>query len=190
MAELPDEQLIGLFVEGDNRAFEVIYARYNECVYSYVLSLVKDTDLADDFMQDTYIKVMYNLKHGRYSHLGKLSGWMMSVAHNVVFDYFRSLQAQVPCSRIDDEALLYRSEAIIDDSYIEDNEREERFISLEKAVARLSDEQREVISLHFFNGKSFKDIASHKNISINTALGRMHYAVLNLRKTLGKVAMM
>lgn len=190
MTELSDEQLVDMFAEGDNRAFEALYARYNECVYSYVMSLVKDTTLAADFMQDTYIKVMLNLKQGRYSHMGKLSGWMMSVAHNVVFDYYRSLQAQCPCCNIDDEAQLYHSEAIVDDSYRETIEREERFLSLEEAVRRLSDEQREVISLHYFNGVSFKDIASLKNISINTALGRMHYAVLNLRKTLGKVAMM
>ncbi|MCQ2338432.1 MAG: sigma-70 family RNA polymerase sigma factor [Paludibacteraceae bacterium] len=191
MTELSDEQLINMFVEGDNRAFEVLYARHNECVCSYVMSLVKNATLADDFVQDTYIKVMLNLKNGRYMHRGKFSNWMMSVAHNVVFDYYRSLSAQCPCSNIEDEeAQLYRSEAIVDDSYAERIEREERFVSLEKAVARLSDEQREVISLHYFKGESFKDIASSKRISINTALGRMRYAVLNLRKTLGKVAMM
>lgn len=190
MTELSDEQLIALFIEGDNRAFEIIYARYNECVYSYVMSLVKDATLAEDFVQDTYVKVMLNLKKGRYSHVGKLSSWMMSVSHNLVFDYYRSLQSQFAYSNLEDEAELYRNNAIVDDSYREAEEQEERFISLENAIARLSDEQREVISLHYFGGESFKDIASLKKISINTALGRMHYAVQNLRKTLGKVAMM
>lgn len=189
MTELSDEQLITMFVDGDNRAFEVIYARHNECVYSYVMSLVKDATLADDFVQDTYVKVMFNLKQGRYSHVGKLSNWMMSVAHNVVFDYFRAQQAQGIMDNLDNEAQLYRSEAVVDDSYREYVEKEERFLSLETAVARLSDEQREIINRHYFGGESFKDIASSQRISINTALGRMHYAVQNLRKSLGKVAM-
>lgn len=190
MTEMSDEQLIAMFVNGNNRAFEAIYDRHNEYLYSYVMSIVKNAAMAEDFVQDTYVKVMLNLKQGRYIHKGKLLNWMLSVAHNIVFDYYRSLQAQCSYCNIDDEVQLYLSEVIVDDSYCEYIESEERFLSLEKAVARLSDEQREVISLHYFNNVSFRDISTLKSLSINTILGRMHYAVLNLRKSLGNVAMM
>lgn len=194
MVNHSDEQLVLLVAKGSEKAFVTLYERYRAQVFTYILSLAKDETLAEDFAQETYIKILLSLREGRYEHDQRYLGWVKRVAHNVVYDYYRRLAARNIYDS-DDELLddinASSCAAIVDDSAEEAELREEMLTAVEDGVGELPDEQVTVVRLHYWQGMSFKDIASRQNISINTALGRMHYAVTNLRKMLmGKIALL
>lgn len=182
MINLTDEQLIALFSDGSDAAFEALYKRYQGQVFSYILKLSQDMTLAEDFSQDTWLKVIVCLREGKYSHDNKLVNWIMSIAHNVVFDYFRRDRG-IAREQIDD----YEQLNCAVDEVAEHEEvmaREAILTAVEHEVSLLSAEQKCVVELRYFKDLSFKQIADQEGISVNTALGRMHYAVLNLRKQL------
>jgi len=186
MVNHTDEQLITLVGQGNEMAFTTLYERYRSQVFMYILTLTKDETLADDFSQETYIKVLTSLREGRYEHDEKYLGWVKRIAHNIIFDYFRKQQARnayYTDVSIDDMDLSTIAE-IADTSVEEAQKREEILSAVEERVGVLPAEQVTVVRLHYWEGMSFKEIAAQQNISINTALGRMHYAVSNLRKML------
>lgn len=191
MVNHSDEQLVSLIGHGSEKAFVTLYERYQSQVFMYILSLAKDESLAEDFAQETYIKVLLSIREGRYEHSEKYLGWVKRVAHNVVYDHFRKLAAKNGYQTVEsvDDLDISKCNDMADDSPEEAEQREMLLSAVENGVAFLPSEQVSVLRMRYWDGMSFKDIASQQNISINTALGRMHYAVSNLRKILsGKIA--
>ena len=191
MVNHTDEQLVLLAGKGSEMAFSTLYERYRSQVFIYILSIAKDETLAEDFAQETYIKVLLSLRDGRYEHNEKYLCWVKRVAHNVVFDHFRRIAARKDYYSDDDidEVDVTKLQEVVDDSMDEVEMREQLLTAVESGVNALPAEQVSVVMLHYWQGMSFKDIALQQNLSINTVLGRMHYAVLNLRKLLtGKIA--
>ena len=176
-----DQMLIDAFVAGDKRGIEVLIQRYKEKVYSYILLNVKNPSVADDIFQDTFVKVMSSLHSRSYSDEGKFLSWIMRIAHNLVIDYYRyeKNNGQTSC----DENDFVLNSTSLADSTVEDSMVESQILSdVRKLLDYLPPEQKEVIMLRHYGGMSFKEIADVTNVSINTALGRMRYAILNLRR--------
>lgn len=179
-----DDELVSLYVGGLNEAFDVLIERYDDELLSYIQIQVGNSDIADDLFQDTFMKVIQILRAGSYQMQGKFRQWLFRVAHNLVIDHFRRTKTQKVCSIHDDQ---FREEFIdrfpspspnMEEILVERNNRD----LLRAYVARLPKEQRDVLVLRFHHDMSFKEIASYTGVSINTALGRMRYALMNLRK--------
>ena len=179
---LSDSTLITQFISGNNQSFSILVDRYQKRVYGFIFSKVKDADLADDVFQDTFVKVIKNLRLGKYKDHGRFLSWVMRIAHNIIMDHFRKIN-RLPKydSKHEDLDLLDR---LIEKS----NSIEELIIEtqIQADLSILIDElpktQREVLRMRLFQEMSFKDIGEQTGVSINTALGRMRYALLNLRK--------
>ncbi|MEG0467726.1 MAG: sigma-70 family RNA polymerase sigma factor, partial [Mucinivorans sp.] len=181
--ERSDEQLlVAEFVAGDTQAVETLIERHRKRVYNYILMMVRDRALADDIFQETFIKVVTSLQAGRYTHDGKFVSWVLRIAHNQVIDYFRAKKGKRQVTSTD---VGYE---VLSNCITEDNNAEQAIISDQAAdairtlVDRLPVEQREVIVLRHYMDLSFKEIAEQTGVSINTALGRMRYGLINLRK--------
>lgn len=179
---LSDDSLIAEFLNGNNLAFDVLLERHQKRVYNYILHLVKDVDVADDVFQETYIKIITTIKQGRYYADGKFASWQLRIAHNVVIDHFRQEKSESTVST--DEAdydLLNRREladGTIEDELIETAIRND----VRHLIKALPTEQRQVLVMRYYSNMSFKEIADRTGVSINTALGRMRYAIINLRR--------
>lgn len=184
LSKQADNKLIELYVSGNNAAFKELLYRHKDVLYRYILYLVKDSSLAEDFFQDTFIRAIVLIKEGEYSEQGYFRTWLCRIAHNMVIDYFRknkqnqliaaSSYAGIPFELLQNNI----SEDNIQNSIIEQDQMRE----LKYLLTLLPAEQREVVFLRYYNDMSFKEIAEHLGISINTALGRMRYAILNIRK--------
>ena len=179
-----DDELISLYAEGCNEAFDALIDRYDGELLSYIRLQVGDSDVADDLFQDTFIKVIHVLRAGTYQMQGKFRQWVFRVARNMVIDHFRRTKAQHVVSIHDEnfreeylDRLPYPSPNI-EEQLVERNRRD----LLHSCVARLPKEQRDVLILRYHKDMSFKEIADYTGVSINTALGRMRYALMNLRK--------
>ena len=182
---LTDEVLVNLYAKGNNNAFDILLMRYKRKVFSYILLTVKDRDVADDIFQDTFIKVISKIRHNNYEEKGKFSAWILRIAHNLVIDYFRRLAAS---KTISGESSNEEEPNLFDSVPVYDTNIEEVLIDqqIKADVVRLVDSlpsaQREVLRMRFYQGLSFQEIAESSGVSINTALGRMRYALINLRR--------
>ncbi len=182
LTTLSDEQLVAAYANGDNASFDTLLERHKTKLYNYILSLVKDEDAADDIFQDTFVKAIMTIRQGRYDDRGKFPAWLCRIARNLVIDSFRQEKAEGAVSTDDaNYDVLNRrelSEGTIEDILID--------IQIEADVRRLVDElpesQRDVLQMRYYKDLSFKEIAELTGVSINTALGRMRYAILNLRR--------
>ena len=175
-----DKDLVTNYLKGDNSSFEFLLNRHKNKVFSYIISKVKNRDLAEDIFQDTFVKVINSLQKGRYNEEGKFLPWMMRIAHNLIIDYFRKSNKMKNIRSTDDFNIF----DILNDgarSQEEDMIRKRIHVDLKLLIDLLPLEQKDVIKLRYFEDKSFKEIASLTNVSINTALGRMRYALINLR---------
>ncbi len=182
LKEKSDERLIALYVDGNNDAFDVLIDRHKDRVYSYILHFVKNPELADDIFQETFVKAIMTIKQNRYVENGRFSAWITRIAHNLVFDHFRKEKSEnlqsTDASEID---ILNRKE--LSESTVEDYLISKQIeTDIHRLIMALPDNQREVLQMRYFKEMSFKEIASMTNVSINTALGRMRYAILNMRK--------
>lgn len=179
---LSDQQLLNSYLSGDQSAISQLIEKHRRRVTDYIRMLVKDRDVADDIFQDTFIKVIRMIDSGRYVENGKFLSWVLRIAHNQVIDYFRQLKQSGKLSESDagfDILNTVRfSERTIEDDIVEGQISEQ----VRAMVAELPDEQREVVMMRYYSGMSFKEIAETTGVGINTALGRMRYALLNLRK--------
>lgn len=179
---LSDEQLVCIYANGENNAFDVLLHRHKNRVFSYILNVVKNKDLADDLFQETFVKAIITIKQGRYTENGKFPAWIMRIAHNLVIDFFRQEKslAQLSCDNEDVNILNRKelSEETIEDSII----RGQILSDIKMLVKSLPTSQREVLEMRYYMNMSFKEIADTTGVSINTALGRMRYAILNLRR--------
>ena len=177
-----DKELIERYQDGDVHSFELLIGRYQKQVYSYILTLVKDKQLADDVFQDTFVKVIQTIKSKGYKDDGRFVQFAMRIAHNLVIDHFRK-ENRIPTVESSSEDYNYIDNVPITDHSVEQGMIVDQVHSdLHRMIAFLPDEQREVLRMRIFDNMSFKDIADITNVSINTALGRMRYALINLRK--------
>ena len=180
--DLSDNTLVKQFVDGDQAAIEILIARHKKRVFTYILLIVKNHHLAEDIFQDTFIKVIRSLKTGKYTENGKFISWVLRIAHNLIIDHFRKEKLLSTTSNDDVSVDLFNSPR-----YSEENV-EDRLVwdqihsDVHLLIRELPDDQRQVIMMRHFQGLSFKEIAELTDVSINTALGRMRYALINLRK--------
>ncbi len=177
-----DEQLVSTYAGGDNAAFDALLNRHKAKLFNYILSLVKDAELADDIFQETFVKVIITIKQNRYNDQGKFSAWLFRIARNLAIDSFRQERTEGTVSTDNNDFdILNRqefSEGTIEDSLIELQIEED----LHRLIEHLPESQREVLTMRYYGDLSFKEIAEQTGVSINTALGRMRYAILNLRR--------
>lgn len=177
-----DEELVKLYVQGNNEAFDALLSRYNTKVYNYIYGFVHNEALAEDLFQETFIKAIITLKQGGYSESGKFSSWLMRIAHNKVFDVFRLEKHDNTVSNDEYDVDLYDYSQLLDGN-VEDNIVADQTIDeLNYLITLLNEDQREIIKMRYYQELSFKEISDITGVSINTALGRMRYAILNLRK--------
>lgn len=176
---MTDQMLVGSYMMGCNEAFDCLLDRYKNRLFQYILARVHQEDLANDLFQETFVKVILTLRQGRYTDTGKFYAWLTRIAHNLVVDHFRK----------DSDLLLSSSDSYTDQWEQMAAAEPENAEAYEAALLRMSDlvaqlptEQQEVVQLRFFQDYSFKEIAEKTGVSINTSLGRMRYALINLRK--------
>ena len=177
-----DDQLISLYVDGKNEAFDALLERHKDRLYMYIYHAVKNEDLADDIFQDTFVKAIMTIWQGRYVDKGHFLAWITRIAHNLIIDYFRQVKNENLQSTDDDEVnILNRKE--FSDVTIEDNLVMSQIHSdVRRLIRALPDNQREVLVMRYYKNMSFKEIADVTGVSINTALGRMRYAIINMRR--------
>jgi RNA polymerase sigma-70 factor (ECF subfamily) len=181
-----DYELVQEFLNGNQNSIEYLITRHKSKVYTYILLIVKSEQLAEDIFQDTFIKVIQSLKRGKYKDNGRFLSWVIRIAHNLIIDHFRKEKQLNTLSNDSYETDIFNSKKMSDKN-VEDNLIEDQIQSdVRKLIDELPEDQKEVILLRHYGGLSFKEIADQTNVSINTALGRMRYALINLRKLIKK----
>ena len=184
---IADKELIGRYLKGDHNSLERLIHRHQNRIYAYILMIVKDKDLADDLYQDTFIKVINTLRSGAYNEEGKFLQWVMRIAHNLIIDHFRkSNRIPVISNSKNDDFNIFDTIEITDKSIEEQIITQQIHKDLRRLIEYLPPEQKEVLYMRHYAEMSFKDIAEVTNVSINTALGRMRYALINLRKLIAE----
>lgn len=181
-SQLTDHELVTRFINGDQTGFEILISRHKDKVYTYILLMVKNEHLAQDIFQETFIKVVKSLHAGKYQENGKFISWVVRIAHNLVIDHFRKEKQMRTFSNDDYETDIFNSSKFSDKTIEEEIIKDQIMSDVRLLVDFLPEEQKEVILLRHFLGLSFKEISEQTNVSINTALGRMRYALINLRK--------
>ena len=162
VTDVSDDRLIAKYVEGDNEAFDALIERHKNRIFNYILHSVKDVDLANDIFQETFVKAIMTIKQGRYVENGHFPAWITRIAHNLIIDFFRQEKSENVQSSDSCEVDILNH--------------------VRRLVTALPDNQREVLLMRYYKNMSFKEIADHTHVSINTALGRMRYAILNMRR--------
>lgn len=179
---LSDYELIKEFISGNKAAIEHLIKRHKRKLYSYIYINVKDRDLAEDIFQDTFIKVIKSLKEGKYNDEGKFISWTIRIAHNLIIDFYRKEKHLPTISNDNYELDIFNNSKFSEKNREQEIIREQIIDDVRKLIEKLPEDQKEVVILRHYVGMSFKEISDHTNVSINTALGRMRYALLNLRK--------
>ena len=178
-----DEELAIRYVKGDNRAFDELLARTQQKLFTYIMFVVRDHDLADDIFQETFVKVITKLQQGQYSDTGKFQFWLTRIAHNVIMDWYRQQQARHLVEPNATNDLQNLKGASVTDTYRESEIiNEQVLIDVKRMMNALPAPQREVVYMRYFQQLSFKEIAELTGVCINTALGRMRYALLTMRR--------
>ena len=180
---MSDEELALLYVNGNNKAFDELLSRVQDKIFTYIMYMVKDEDMANDLFQETFIKAITKLQNGLYTDSGKFVFWVMRIAHNVIIDRYREIKGEHIIEPTKDNDLENLKGASVLDTYRESemvNEQVKK--DVKRLMNALPETQREVVYMRFFQQMSFKEIAEETGVSINTSLGRMRYALINLRK--------
>lgn len=178
---LNDQQLVHAYLEGNEKAFELLLSRHKRKVWSHIYLLVRDRELTEDLFQEAFIKVVHTLKTGKYNEEGKFLPWVMRIAHNLVIDHFRRVK-KMPLVRSNDDHDVFGTIAQPGKNVEQQLVNVQIDADVRKLIDSLPGEQREVVLMRTYLGMSFKEIAEHTEVSINTALGRMRYALINMRK--------
>ena len=178
---LTDNELILGYKEGDYSCFEILLSRYQSKVYGYIFSVVKDKDIADDIFQETFYKVIYTINSGYYKDENKFIHWVMRIAHNLIVDYFRRV-GKMPLVPNRPDRDVVDTLRLHDENVEKQIMRKQTSSNIRKLIKKLPPEQRRVVILRHYGRLDFKEIAERTNVSINTALGRMRYAIINLRR--------
>ena len=180
---MTDEELALSYINGNNRAFDELLSRSQDKIFNYIIYIVKDENLANDLFQETYPKAITKMQNGRYTDSGKFFWWLTRVAHNVIIDYYRALKS----SRIveptkDNDLSNLNSNSVMDGCRESEMANAQVLRDVKKLMEALPEQQREVVFMRYYQELSFKEIAKITGVSINTSLGRMRYALINLRK--------
>lgn len=178
---LADEELVRLYQGGMNEAFVVLLSRHKDKIYNYILFLTKNEALSDDLFQDTFIKVVVCLRGGNYSENGKFSAWLSRIAHNLVMDYYRRVSGENLFSKDASEYDVLNDAKLCEGSIEDDLIHSQRLKEVVALLRYLPKSQREVVEMRYYKNMSFSEIAATTGVSINTALGRMRYALLHLK---------
>lgn len=182
---IADSVLVSDYIDGNEKSLEILIIRHKQRIFSFVLSKVLDREIAEDIFQDTFIKVINTLKRGRYNEEGKFLPWVMRIAHNLVIDHFRR-NKRIPTFRNTDEFDIF---TVISDEVLNVEKqliKDQILDDIRGLIVELPEDQKEVLIMRMYKDMSFKEIAENTDVSINTALGRMRYALINLRKLIEK----
>ena len=183
LKEMTDEELALLYVNGNNKAFDELLSRIQDKIFTYIMYMVKDEDMANDLFQETFIKAITKLQNGLYTDSGKFVFWVMRIAHNVIIDRYREIKGEHIIEPTKDNDLQNLKGASVLDTFRESEMVNEQVKQdVKRLMEALPETQREVVYMRFFQQMSFKEIAEETGVSINTSLGRMRYALINLRK--------
>ncbi|OAV69916.1 RNA polymerase sigma factor sigM [Bacteroidales bacterium Barb6XT] len=182
LKSMTDEELVVLYAEGDNAAFDVLLNRHKSSIHSYIYYIVRNRDITEDIFQETFVKVIVTIKQGRYTENGKFKAWITRIAHNLIIDHFRQERTENTISNDEVEVDLFNNMKLCDSTIEDDLVRTQVFSDVKKLVQFLPESQREVLEMRYYRDLSFKEIADITGVSINTALGRMRYAILNMRR--------
>ncbi len=177
-----DYELIQRFIKGEESCIEGLIIRHKNKVFAYINLYIRDQALAEDLFQDTFMKVIQSIKAGKYQDNGKFISWVMRIAHNLIIDHFRRIKQMNTVSNDDYESDLFNSKKFAESTVEDDMIKRQIQKDVRKMISQLPDDQREVVILRHYAGLSFKEIAEITDVSINTALGRMRYALINMRK--------
>ena len=186
---MSDCDLIQLYLSGNEKPFEVLLMRHKDRLFRFINSKVKDAALANDLFQDTFVKIINTMKLGNYNEEGKFLPWAQRIAHNLVIDYFRKknkVRIISECNSFDEEYSIFYKIASDEKNYLQTQSYNELETQMVNLISYLPDPQKEMIEMRIFQDMSFKEIAETEDISINTALGRMRYALINMRKLIEK----
>ena len=179
---MTDEELAIMYISGDNSAFDLLLNRNQEKLFTYILFVVRDREMANDIFQDTFFKVIFRLQQGKYVANGKFSAWLMRIAHNVIMDWYRQQRTQNIVDAPKDNDLSNIGGGLMEGSREGEMVNSQVMEDVRRMMSHLPAPQREVVFMRFYQQMSFKEIAEATGVSINTALGRMRYAILNLRR--------
>jgi len=179
---MADDELVALYAKGNNPAFDVLLNRYKSSIHSYIYYIVRDRDLTDDVFQETFVKAIVTIKQGRYSENGKFKAWIMRIAHNLIIDNYRQERNENTISNDEAEVDLFNDIRLCDGTTEDQMVQNQVFDDVKKLIRHLPENQREVLEMRYYQDMSFKEIADVTGVSINTALGRMRYAILNMRR--------
>jgi len=183
---LNDNELVQQFISGDQNSLEILIQRHKSRVFSYILLIVKNQELAEDVFQETFIKVIRSLKRGKYIENGKFVSWVLRISHNLIIDHFRKEKLKGTVSNDNSDVDIFNSRKFSEDT-IEDQMVNTQILNeVKDLIQELPEDQKQVIHMRHYMGLSFKEIAEQTDVSINTALGRMRYALINLRKLIDK----
>ena len=177
-----DEKLVTAYADGNNEAFDVILRRYQDRIFTYIVNIVKNKDIADDIFQETFVKAITTIRQGRYTDSGKFSAWPMRIAHNLIIDYFRQEKSENTVSADQEEVNVLNRRDLSEENVEDILVTSQIHTDVRRIMESLPESQREVLEMRFYRNMSFKEIAEATGVSINTALGRMRYAVLNMRR--------
>ncbi len=183
--QLNDSVLVSNYISGNERSLEILIGRHKQRIYSFIYSKVLDRDISEDIFQDTFIKVINTLKKGNYNEEGKFLPWVMRIAHNLVIDHFRK-DNRMPSFKNTDEFDIF---SVLSDSSLNAEKaliKDQIHSDVRNLVEELPEDQKEVLMMRIYRDMSFKEISEQTGVSINTALGRMRYALINLRKVIEK----
>jgi RNA polymerase sigma factor (sigma-70 family) len=177
-----DDELVNLYSKGDSRAFDVLLYRYKDKLFSYICFIVRNRDLADDIFQETFVKAIVTLQKGGYSGSGKFGAWLTRIAHNLMIDYFRQSKNENVVSNDESELDLFNDSSLSESNIEDEMICSQTLEDIRRLVNQLPENQREVVFMRYYQDLSFKEISDITGVSINTALGRMRYALINIRK--------
>lgn len=180
---MTDEQLVVLFSKGNNQAFDVLLQRHKNRIYTYILLIVRNRDMAEDIFQESFMKAIITIKQGRYVDNGKFYSWVTRIAHNLIIDSYRRERNENTISNEEFAEIDLFNDAKLCEENVEDVlVRDQVFRDIRNLMCHLPENQQEVVRMRYYEDRSFKEIADKTGVSINTALGRMRYAVMNMRR--------
>lgn len=182
LSTMTDEELVVMYADGNDEAFDQLMGRHQQVVFSYILYTIRNKNLADDFFQETFCKAITTIRQGRYTESGRFRSWLMRIAHNLMIDYFRQQKNEKTFSNDEWGTDLLNDSSLCEETVEGELVKRQVHSDVKKLVQHLPDTQREVVEMRYYGELSFKEIADITGVSINTALGRMRYAILNMRR--------
>jgi RNA polymerase sigma-70 factor (ECF subfamily) len=182
LKQMSDEELVVAYAEGNNTAFDILLSRHKSTVYSYIYFIVRNREVAEDIFQETFVKAIMTIKQGRYTENGKFRAWINRIAHNLIIDSYRQEKNEQTISNDECEIDLLNNSKLSDETIEEVMIKDQILADVKKLINYLPENQREVLLLRYYQDLSFKEISDITGVSINTALGRMRYAILNMRR--------